>query len=446
MASDTPTSFRNLVIYECYVRNHGPNGTFTDVVKDLPRLHTLGVDVLWFMPIHPIGVMNKKGSLGCPYSIRDYRDVNPEYGDKEEFVQLIQLAHGKGMRVMIDVVYNHTAHDSVLVQEHPEYFHQDENGNPVSTVPEWTDVIDLKHPNPGLTNYLVETLQMWAKMGVDGFRCDVASYVPLSFWVKARKEVSKVKPGIIWLAESVHASMVGMRRSQGLTGLSDGELYSAFDLAYDYDIWPIWQLAVQGKVPVRRYIEMLRYQESIYPVNYIKMRCVENHDTARIMRIAPSRTQAMAWTAFEAFNRGPFSIYGGQESGTKHTPSLFDIDKIDWGDYALQPFLAKLARLKKDPAQVHGKFVVVQADPAIQAVWEYPQKNMYGIFNTSGKTGYIMVSLPDGTYRDILNDGQVVVKGGKTLLPEAAAIVRFAEAVVLRPAYSELLDYNFSGR
>ena len=446
MASDTPSSYLNLVIYEIYVRNHGANGTFSDVERDLHRLHTLGVDVLWFMPIHPIGESNKKGSLGCPYSIRDYREVNPEYGTKEDFTRLIQQAHEMSMKIMIDVVYNHTAHDSVLVREHPEYFHQDDNSNPITTVPEWSDVIDLKHSNPGLTSYLIETLQGWVEMGVDGFRCDVASLLPQDFWIQARTEVAKMKPGVIWLAESVHSSFVGARRSNGLTGLSDSELYKAFDMTYDYDIWPIWQLAVQGKVPVRRYTEMLRYQDCIYPENYIKVRCVENHDQARIMRLAPSRAQGMAWTAFEAFNRGPFLIYAGQESAVKHTPSLFEIDKVEWGDYNLQPFLTRLAKLKKDPTQVEGKFVVMQADPAIQAAWEYPGKNLYGIFNTSGKVGYIMVNLPDGTYRDILNDGQVLVRGGKMLLPETAAIVRFTDTILLRPAYSELLDYTFSGR
>jgi hypothetical protein len=446
MATDTPSSYRNLVIYEIYVRNHGVNGKFQDVEKDLPRLHTLGVDVLWFMPIHPIGAVNKKGSLGCPYSISDYREVNPEYGTKEDFAHLIQQAHGREMKVMIDVVYNHTAHDSVLAKDHLEYFHQDENGNPITTVPEWSDVIDLKHPNPELDDYLIETLKGWVKLGVDGFRCDVASLVPLDFWSRARAEVAQVKPGVIWLAESVHASFVGARRLNGLTGLSDSELYNAFDITYDYDIWPIWQLAVQGKVPVRRYVEMLRYQDCIFPVTYVKMRCVENHDQARIMRMAPTKNQAIAWTAFEAFNKGPFLIYGGEESGTKHTPSLFDTDKIDWSDYSIQPTLSRLARLKKDPAQVHGKFVVIQADPAIQAVWEYPENHLYGIFNTSGKSGYIMVSLPDGTYRDLLNDGQVTVRGGKMLLPDAAMIVRCADTMLLRPAYSELLDYTFSGR
>jgi hypothetical protein len=445
MASDTPSSYRNLVIYEIYVRNHGANGTFLDVEKDLPRLRTLGVDVIWFMPIHPIGKLNRKGSLGSPYSISDYRQVNPEYGSKDDFSRLIQTAHEMGMKVMIDVVYNHTAHDSELANTHPEYFHHDEHGTLVTTVPEWNDVIDLKHANPGLTDYLIEVLMDWVKLGVDGFRCDVASMVPLKFWVKARSTVEKINPEVIWLAESVHASFVGARRAKGLTCLSDAELYGAFDLTYDYDIWPIWQLAVQGKLPVRRYVEMLRYQDCIYPKTYIKMRCVENHDQARIMRMAPNRAQGVAWTAFEAFNKGPFLIYAGQESGTKHTPSLFEIDKVDWGDYALQPFLTRLAKLKKDPAQVEGRFVVVQADPAIQAVWEYPKKNLYGIFNTSGKSGYIMVSLPDGTYRDILNDGQVVVRAGKMLLPETAAIIRFANSIPLHPAYSELLDYTFSG-
>lgn len=446
MASDTPSNYRNLVIYEIYVRNHTLKGTFIDVERDLHRLHTLGVDVLWFMPIHPIGELNKKGSLGCPYSIRDYREVNPEYGTQGEFSHLIQQAHELGMKIMIDVVYNHTAHDSVLVKEHPEYFHQDRNGNPVTTVPEWSDVIDLKHPDAELTRYLIEALRGWVQLGVDGFRCDVASLLPLDFWMQARAELANEKPDIIWLAESVQANFIATRRSQNLTALSDSELYQAFDITYDYDIWPIWQLAVQGKVPVRRYIEMLRYQDCIYPENYIKMRCVENHDQARIMRLAPSRAQGMAWMAFEAFNKGPFLIYAGQESGVKHTPSLFEIDKVEWSDYNLQPFLTHLAKLKKDPAQVDGKFIVMQADPAIQAAWEYPGKGLYGIFNTSGKAGYIMVNLPDGTYRDILNDGQVLVRGGKILLPDAAAIVRFSDPILLRPAYSELMDYSFSGR
>jgi len=440
MALDTPASYRNLVLYEVYVRNHGPNGSFADVEADLPRLRAMGVDVVWFMPIHPIGKLNKKGSLGCPYSISDYREVNPEYGTRADFEHLIARAHELGLKVMIDVVYNHTSHDSILVREHPEWFHQDARGVPVTTVPEWGDVIDLKHPNAELSRYLIETLQGWAQSGVDGFRCDVASLVPLDFWLKARRAVAEVKPGVIWLAESVHAAFVAYRRWHGLSGWSDSELYQAFDLTYDYDIWPIFQAAVQGRVPAQRYLEMLRLQNAVYPANFVKLRYVENHDQARIMRLAPGRDQALAWTAFQAFNQGALLIYAGQESAAVHTPSLFDVDKVIWGSYELQPFLTALARLKKDPAQTRGRFVVVAHEPVVQATWYLPGQSLLGIFNTSGATGSVPVSLCDGEHTDLLTGRPVRVQDGRMAIPDSAAIVRSSDGPEPRPFYTDLLD------
>lgn len=446
MAQDTPKHYRNLVLYEIYVRNHGPTGTFADVEVDLPRIRAMGVDVIWFMPIHPIGQVNKKGSLGCPYSIADYREVNPEYGTKADFSRLIERVHALGLRVMIDVVYNHTAHDSNLVQGHPEWFHQDARGKPVTTVPEWSDVIDLKHPNPVLTDYLVETLQMWAEFGVDGFRCDVASLLPLDLWQRARAAVAEVKPDVIWLAESVHAGWVAARRAAGFPTFSDGELYRAFDLTYDYDIWPIWQAAVVGDVPVARYLEMLRFQDCIYPANYVKMRCVENHDRPRIMTFATSRTQALAWTAFEAFNKGAFLLYGGQEAAATHTPSLFDVDKVVWGDYELQPFLTRLAQLKKDPVQMKGEFLLLEATPAIQAAWQHSGGGLYGVFNVVSSEGQITVRLPDGVYVDLLSDTSVEVRAGQMPVPESALIVRYKAELERQLLYSTMLDYHRATR
>ncbi|MEZ4641794.1 MAG: alpha-amylase family glycosyl hydrolase [Chloroflexota bacterium] len=227
------------------MRNHGKDGTLANVTADLPRIREMGVDVVWFMPIHPIGQLNRKGGLGCPYSIQDYRSVNPEYGNKKEFELLCQYAHALGLKVMIDVVYNHTSHDALLLAQHPEWYHQGADGRPMTTVPEWSDIIDLDYHNEALWDYQIETLQMWARAGVDGFRCDVASVVPLDFWRKARAAVAAVKPDVIWLAESVHASFVVGRRRNGLVAHSDGEVHEAFDLsAYDYDIWPVWETAV----------------------------------------------------------------------------------------------------------------------------------------------------------------------------------------------------------
>ena len=443
MAKDTPLSYRNLVIYQVYVRNHGPNGTFADVEADLERIKALGADIVYFMPIHPIGKVARKGTLGSPYSISDFRGVNPEYGTREDFARLIEKAHGLGLKVMIDVVYNHTAHDSNLVAEHPDWYHQNAFGQPVTTVPEWSDVIDLRYPNPELEEYLIETLAGWVQFGVDGFRCDVASLVPAGFWTRARARCAEVNPQTIWMAESVHASFVGSRRQVGLRAISDSEVYMAgFDILYDYDIWPVWQAAVTGQEPVGRYLEMVRMQGCIYPGNWAKMRCVENHDQRRIMLLAPSRNQALAWTALMAFNVGPFMIYAGQESEASHTPNLFEIDKVPWGEQPLAAFLTRLAKLKKDAAQVSGVFVAAAAEPAVVASWEAPGACLLGVFNVSAREGRVAVPLPDGAYEDVLNGGKVEVRGGEMTIPAVAAILRYSEPVNPRWFYSTLLDLH----
>lgn len=443
MANDTQKLIRNLVIYEIYVRNHGPNGKFSEVDADLERIKEMGVDFIWFMPIHPIGKLNKKGSLGCPYSISDYREINPEYGTREEFSELIHHAHDLGLKVMIDVVFNHTSHDSVLVEAHPDWYHQNAIGKPITTVPEWSDVIDLKHPNKEMEDYLIDTLKLWADFGVDGFRCDVASLLPEEFWIRARDEVVRQKPGIIWLAESVHAAFIEYRHSQDLTGITDSQIFRAFDIAYDYDIYSLWQAVVKGRQPVSRYIEMLRFQNAIYPKNYVKLRYVENHDQERIMNFAPSREQALAWTAFSAFNCGAFLIYGGQESAAVKTPSLFDIDKVQWKDYEFKDFLTILAHLKKDPAQKEGQLVFTQAEPAIVAVWEKQGGNLLGVFNVSKNSGSIPVPLPDGDYVNELDQNPVTIKNGLMNIPSIAAILRAKElSKNIKSLYSDLLDFS----
>ncbi len=442
MAKDTPITDRNLVIYEIYVRNHGPNGAFSDVEADLERIRGMGVDVIWFMPIHPIGQTGRKGTLGSPYAISDYRAVNPEYGETADFARLIETAHALGLQVWIDVVYNHTAIDSVLVREHPEWFHQDENGMPFTTVPEWSDVIDLKHPNPDLSAYLIETLQNWAAFGIDGFRCDVPSLVPVEFWIAAREFVAQINSKVTWLAELVDAGFIEYRRRQGLIAQSDSELYRAFDITYSYDIWSIFRAAVRGEVRLSRYLEMLRFQDVIYPANYVKMRYVENHDNPRIMQLAPSKEQALAWTAFEAFNQGAFLIYAGQELGANHLPSLFEIDKIEWKDYHLQPFLTALAGLKKDPAMLDGEFVILAAEPLIQATWYLEGSSLYGVFNPNRETGEFPVRLPDGVYTDLLSRQEVRVSGGQIEAPELAWIFRYSQPIHLDPFYSYLMDYQ----
>ena len=219
MAKNTEISLRNKVIYSVYVRNHTNDGTFNAVAEDLDRIKSLGTDIIWFMPIHPIGVKNKKGSLGCPYANKDYRTTNPEYGTMDDFKSLVEKIHAKGMKCIIDVVYNHTSPDSNLSVEHPEFFYRKSDGNFGNKVGDWSDIIDLDYSNKELWQYQIDSLVMWAKI-VDGFRCDVASFVPVEFWKQAREAVAKVNPDCIWLAESVHSSFNVFSRKSGIYTLT----------------------------------------------------------------------------------------------------------------------------------------------------------------------------------------------------------------------------------
>ena len=169
MAINTDNALRRSVIYEVYVRSHTPEGTFKAIEPDLDRIAALGVDIVWFMPIHPIGELNKKGSLGCPYANRDYRTVNPEYGTLEDFLHLVEEIHKRGMKCIIDVVYNHTSPDSTLVAEHPDYFYYKPDGCRGNKVGDWTDVVDLNYENRALWQYQIDSLCYWAQY-VDGFR------------------------------------------------------------------------------------------------------------------------------------------------------------------------------------------------------------------------------------------------------------------------------------
>ncbi len=219
MADNTPKTLRNQIMYQIFVRNYSEEGTFAQVEKDLDRIKALGADIVWFMPIHPIGKEKRKGSLGSPYAISDYRAVNPEFGTLDDFRQLVDAIHERNMKCIIDVVYNHTSPDSVLSKEHPEWFYHKPDGSFGNRVGDWTDIIDLDYSNRELWDYQIETLVQWAEI-VDGFRCDVAPLVPIAFWEQARDAVAAVRPDAIWLSESVEPDFITYMRAQGIAALS----------------------------------------------------------------------------------------------------------------------------------------------------------------------------------------------------------------------------------
>ena len=418
MAANTDPNLQNQVIYSVYVRSHTPEGSFRAVIPDLDRIRALGTDIIWFMPIHPIGVKGKKGSLGCPYANRDYRTVNPAYGTMEDFRQLVEEIHKRGMKVMIDVVYNHTSPDSVLYARHPEFFYRKPDGTPGNKVGEWTDVIDLDYSNRDLWDYQIESLCMWARI-VDGFRCDVASFVPVAFWKAAREAVSRVRPDCIWLAETVHRSHGCAARRSGMYSARDSEAFEAFDMEYEYDIREVFEAYLQGRAPLSQYLDLLNFQEAIYPANYNKLRFLENHDLPRICSFVREENDLINYTAMLYFLKGTTLIYAGQEFQNRHLPSLFEKDPIDRDTGRdLSPLLSRLAEIKRRLG-CDDQFWARGDDTLQIAVMERinGQGRKYGVFSLRSRSGTVQVDAPDGDYENLVDGSRVLVQNGELYCP-----------------------------
>jgi glycosidase len=324
-------------IYQIYLRNFTREGTFRAAIPQLARIAAMGFDWVYLTPVHPIGKTARKGSLGSPYAIYDYRELDPELGPEADFAAFVEAAHAHGLKVMIDVVYNHTSPDSALVREHPDWFLRGPDGRPWRKCVDWSDVVDFDYQtSPHLWVELIDTLAMWRDRGVDGFRCDVASLVPADFWKQARMRVNQYDPGartervpLVWLAESVHPAFLRRMRQDGYGAWSEPELHAAaFDLSYDYDGWERLEKVWKHELPIERYLEYLYVQETLYPKGAKKLRYLENHDQERIAhRLAGAELRA--WTALYQFLPGVAMAYMGQEMAIDHRPDLFERDPIE---------------------------------------------------------------------------------------------------------------------
>ena len=446
MASDTGLDLRRQVIYSVFVRNYSKEGTFEALRRDLDRIQALGADIIWLMPIHPVGELHRKGSLGSPYAIRDYRAVNPEFGTMDDFVRLTRDIHDRGMKCIIDVVYNHTSPDSVLRSEHPDWFFHKEDGSFGNRVGDWWDVIDLDYgtdsePRSELWAYQIETLKMWAEY-VDGFRCDVAPMVPVEFWKRARREVAAVRPGCIWLAETVEPEFVRLNRQSGIACASDSEIYSAFDISYEYDAYWYMNRCITGEGTLAEYAARINLQDEIYPANYVKLRFLENHDRLRAHFLIRDHASLVNWTAFIYFQKGTTLIYAGQEAECTHTPSLFDPDPVDWSglqgsgavsasggkaaDRRMSELMRRLAEVKKRyvPEDTSYELHATAQDMLIgmhtanrRSPFDQEGSRLAGIFSMQGKPGSVRVDgfgIPDGIYHDLIGGGTVEVNMGHT--------------------------------
>ncbi len=415
MSITTEKDLRNLFFYQVYVRNHTEEGTFQALIKDLDRIKNMGVDYVYLIPIHEIGQKKKKGELGCPYSIKDYRSINHEYGTFDDFNDLVSEIHKRDMKIMIDVVYNHTSHDSVLLKEHPEYFYKNEEGEFANRVGDWWDITDLDFTSDiGLWEELIDTLVFWSNKGVDGFRWDVASILPLEFMEEAYERLLDENPNTLFLSESVHGGFVSYLRNQGYACLSESQIYQTFDISYDYDVHPYFEAYLKGEGTFRQYSEEVKRQEQVYPDNYVKLRNLENHDYGRFSPMVNNDIEKINnWTALMFFQKGSTMVYAGQERLDNNRPSLFDKDLVNWDGEDISPLIAKMASITKDKIFSYGFHDIrITNQNLFVGEYKYLGKEIIGIFNVGLDKGTFEISIPDGLYKNEITGKEFEVKDG----------------------------------
>jgi glycosidase len=394
-----PEKIAKGTIYEVNIRQHINEGTINAFTKDLPRLKELGVEMLWIMPIQPIGIKNRKEPLGSYYSIRDYRKVNPEFGTDEDFKNLVKEAHALGMYLILDWVPNHTAWDHPWITEHPEYYAHDSQGN-IAHEADWTDIALLDHLNPATRAAMIEDMKHWVtNFDVDGFRCDHAGHeIPLYFWEEATRALDPLKD-LFWLAEWDGARM-----------------HLTFDATYAWPLLGLTDRMGKGKANANDLAKWIQDDLKEYGQKPMRLTMITNHDE-----------NSWNGTEFERYGDGVrtfatliFTVYGvpmlysGQEVGLDKRLKFFEKDSIDWSDpKQFQPFYKKLVSLHRNNQALWGgeyggmAVRINNEDPDVYAFQRTKDKNkIIGILNFSDKEQELKLidNGSAGSYQDYFTD------------------------------------------
>ena len=335
LAPDT-SWVRRCAIYEVNVRDFSPAGNLRGVTAGLDRIQAAGANVIWLMPIYPVGVEARKGPLGSPYAVKDYDAIDPSFGTAADLRALVRAAHARGMKVILDWVPDHTAPDNVWVREHPDFYYHDSAGR--AAVPrdlqgrptDWTDVVQLDYHNPAMRTAMIAELRHWlVGYDLDGFRQDVAHFIPLDFWREANTELrNAVARPILLLAE---ADGLDMHRV-------------GFDLTYAWGSYARLKQVWKG-VPADSFVAGELPDMQAMPPGGMRMRFTTNHDETAwdhppVILFGGSAGARAAFVA-EALLPGRPLLYDGQEVESPQKDSLFTREAIRWN----QPHAAEARAL-----------------------------------------------------------------------------------------------------
>ena len=344
----SPDWLRSSVMYEIFPRNFSAAGDFNGVTARLDELKDLGVDILWLMPVHPLGEKLKKGSIGSPYCVRDFYATDPAYGTTNDFKRLITEAHLRGLKVIMDVVAGHTAWDSVLM-EHTEFYTKDANGKIHPPYPDWTDVAELNYANPDLRRYMIDMLTYWMRdFGVDGFRCDTAFTVPIDFWETARKELEKINPQVIIITDS---------------GARPALLSKAFDMDYAGSLFSTLNQVMSGEQPASYLKGSWEHTQEQFPKGTLHLRFTDHHNEPRAT-FRFGADGALAAQVLMLMLDGVPLFYNGMEvgDGTESAdPALFEKMPVFWnpgGRRPLRDIYRNLIKLRKQYSAINSGDII----------------------------------------------------------------------------------------
>ena len=400
-----PEWSKNATIYEANIRQFTPEGTFKAFEAHLPRLKDLGVDIIWLMPIHPIGEKNRKGKMGSYYSVKDYYAVNPEFGTMDDFKALVKKIHEMGMYVIIDWVANHSAWDNPLVGEHPEWYTKTKEGN-FQPTPwyDWDDIIDFDYNQPGIRKYMTEVLKFWVReAGIDGYRCDTAGFLPTDFWDNVRQELDRIKPVFMlaeWESRDLHKH--------------------AFDMTYAWSLWEKMHESVAAKKGAGAIVGYLAHDVNTFPGDAYRMTFTDNHDKNswegnQFSNFGDALPMCMVFTGI--VNGMPL-VYGGQEAGLDRSLAFFEKDLIEWKEHPFFGRYKELFALKhRNQALWNGDWggvmVRLNNDKPGQVVSFVREKNgdrVIGIFNFSDKPQQVTLNTRyyTGAYTALFSNTAIV--------------------------------------
>jgi len=394
-----PEKAKDMTIYEVNIRQYTAEGTIKAFIPHIKRLKDMGIEMLWLMPIQPIGEKERKGSLGSYYSIKDYTAVNPEFGSLADFKELVNTAHEHNIVVLLDWVANHSAFDHYWATEHPDYYTRDSLGNMIPPVQDWSDVADLNYDNDSLRKDMKEAMKFWlTEADIDGFRCDVAGMVPADFWENAIKELREVK-NIFMLAED-----------------DTPEIHDAgFDMSYGWEFLHLTNEIAKGEKNANDLEAYLNKEDSLYDPEDIKMYFTTNHDenswSGTVFQRLDTAYRAITLLTFTL--EGMPLVYSGQESGLNKSLAFFDKDTIVWDELPYQDWFTQLISLKKENpelwnAKYGGDFERISTSNA-ENIFAFSRKTedqeLIVIVNLSNEfQRFGMDEAYQHTYRDLLTN------------------------------------------